>query len=76
MVSTVNGLELGRVSLIGEQMEVILFLFIFLFFFFSFFPKVLLDTFVSPCNPVVDHNTRYSGLTEEALRGAPSLEEV
>ncbi len=55
MVSTVNGLELGRVSLVGPDMAVIW------------------DSFVAPVNPVLDYNTRYSGLTAEALQGAPSL---
>ena len=58
MVTTVNGMELGRVSVVNSEME------------------VLFDSFVSPCNPVMDYNTRYSGLTEEAMRDAPSLTEV
>ncbi len=58
MVTTAAGLELGRVSVVTNDL------------------RVLLDTFVAPRNPIADYNTRYSGLTEEALRGAPPLETV
>ena len=58
MVSTATGLELGRVSLVGSDLQ------------------ILLDSFVAPTNAVLDYNTRFSGLTEEALRGAPPLEQV
>jgi RNA exonuclease 1 len=58
MVSTATGLELGRVSIVANDL------------------RILYDSFVFPTSPVTDYNTRFSGLTEASLAGAPSLETV
>ncbi|KAL3915880.1 MAG: hypothetical protein SGPRY_007045 [Prymnesium sp.] len=42
----------------------------------SYDEQLLFHSFVLPERPIVDYETRYSGVTAASLEGAPSLEEV
>lgn len=42
----------------------------------DFFGKVLYDTFVEPTRHVTDYRTRYSGVTQDDLKGAPDFKTV
>jgi DNA polymerase III epsilon subunit-like protein len=59
MVTTKEGLELARVTIVNEKLE------------------VLLDELVLPPNPILDYNTKFSGITAETLASvSTTLEEV
>lgn len=51
MVTTKEGLELARVTIVDSGRE------------------VLIDELVVPTNEILDYNTKYSGITEELLKG-------